>query len=134
VAGVTIDLDAIIEENAQVRAELIAAIDALPADRRLEPGLLGEWSLNDVLAHIAGWQEAMASLSARWSLETLWANSMSMARMQTSCVRTRTRRGMRCWRGCAVPARRTTRLLARLLNGSRPSNSRPAPSSTSCFE
>lgn len=51
------DLNTIIEQNAQARAELVAAIDALPADRRLEPGLLGEWSLKDVLVHIAGWQE-----------------------------------------------------------------------------
>lgn len=58
----TIDLDAIIEDNAQARAELIEVIDALPAERRLEPGLLGEWSLKDVLVHIAGWQESMASL------------------------------------------------------------------------
>jgi uncharacterized protein (TIGR03083 family) len=62
VAAETIDFAEIIEENAQARAELIAAIDALPAERRLEPGLLDEWSLKDVLVHIAGWHENAATV------------------------------------------------------------------------
>ena len=57
-----IDVRAIIEENAQARAELIEAIDALPAARRIESGLLGEWSLKDVLVHIAGWQQNAATV------------------------------------------------------------------------
>ncbi|MEE8338116.1 MAG: maleylpyruvate isomerase N-terminal domain-containing protein [Dehalococcoidia bacterium] len=57
-----IDVHAIIEQNAQARAELIEAIDALPAACRLEPGLLGEWSLKDVLVHIAGWQQKAATV------------------------------------------------------------------------
>ncbi len=57
-----IDIDAIIEENARARAELMQAIDALPSERRVEGGLLGEWSLKDVMVHIAGWQDASASL------------------------------------------------------------------------
>jgi uncharacterized damage-inducible protein DinB len=57
-----IDIEAIIEENARARAELMQAIDALPSGRRVEGGLFGEWSLKDVLVHIAGWQDASASL------------------------------------------------------------------------
>ena len=51
-------LDAIVEENAKARADLLDAIDALPAERRLE-GWFGpaEWSVKDVLAHIARWQQ-----------------------------------------------------------------------------
>ena len=57
-----IDIEAIVEENARARAELMQAIDALPSDRRVEPSVLGEWSLKDVIVHIAGWQDASASL------------------------------------------------------------------------
>ncbi|HJM75183.1 MAG TPA: hypothetical protein QGI71_04865 [Dehalococcoidia bacterium] len=37
-------------------------LDALLAERRLESGLLGEWSLKDVLVPIAGWHENAASV------------------------------------------------------------------------
>jgi uncharacterized damage-inducible protein DinB len=52
------EIDAIIEANAKARAELLEAIDALPAERRVE-GWFGpnEWSVKDVLAHLARWQE-----------------------------------------------------------------------------
>ena len=51
-------INAILEDNAKVRAELLEAIDALPAERRLE-GWYGpdRWSVKDILAHIARWQE-----------------------------------------------------------------------------
>ena len=51
-------VDAIIESNAQARADLLDAIDALPAERRTE-GWYGpqQWSVQDVLAHLARWQE-----------------------------------------------------------------------------
>ena len=51
-------LEAIIEGNARARADLMDAIDALPAERRSE-GWYGprQWSVQDVLAHLARWQE-----------------------------------------------------------------------------
>ncbi len=51
-------LDAIIERNAEARADLLDAIDALPAERRAA-GWYGpqQWSVQDVLAHLARWQE-----------------------------------------------------------------------------
>ena len=54
-------LEAIIEENEQARAELLDALDALPADRRVE-GWFGPeaWSAKDILAHIARWQSGWA--------------------------------------------------------------------------
>lgn len=54
-------LDAIIEANEQARAELLDALDALPADRRVE-GWFGPeaWSVKDILAHMARWQSSWA--------------------------------------------------------------------------
>ena len=49
-------LDALIEENAAARAELMEAVDALTADQRLQTAF-DEWSVKDVVAHLAGWQE-----------------------------------------------------------------------------
>lgn len=52
-------LDAILEANDRARAELLEVVAALPAERQLE-GWFGpaEWSVRDVLAHIARWEEA----------------------------------------------------------------------------
>jgi hypothetical protein len=49
------------EVNAVARAELIEACDALSEPRRLE-GWYGDrnWSLHDIVAHIAVWQDAAA--------------------------------------------------------------------------
>jgi hypothetical protein len=54
-------IDAAVEANAVARAELIEAGDALSDPRRLE-GWFGDqgWSLHDVVAHIAVWQDAAA--------------------------------------------------------------------------
>ncbi len=54
-------LDALIEENERARAELLDALDALPAERRVE-GWFGPeaWSTKDILAHIARWQAGWA--------------------------------------------------------------------------
>ena len=54
-------LDALIEENERARAELLDALDALPAERRVE-GWFGPeaWSTKDILAHIARWQGGWA--------------------------------------------------------------------------
>ena len=58
-------VDAIIEQNAQARADLLDAIDALPGERRTE-GWYGpqQWSVQDVLAHprpLAGGLEPRAA-------------------------------------------------------------------------
>ncbi len=49
-------LGALIESNAQARAELISALDAIPAARR-EERWYGEWSLKDIVAHLGVWQD-----------------------------------------------------------------------------
>jgi uncharacterized damage-inducible protein DinB len=53
--------DDAVEANAVARAELIEACDALTAAQRLERWYgEREWSLHDVVAHIAVWQDAAA--------------------------------------------------------------------------
>ncbi len=54
-----IDLDVIAEENAQARAALVEAVDALSDEQRREVWF-GQWSLHDVIAHIAAWQDGFA--------------------------------------------------------------------------
>jgi uncharacterized damage-inducible protein DinB len=54
-------IDELIEGNAKARAELMEALDALPAERRRE-GWYGpeQWSLHEVVAHLIGWQVGWA--------------------------------------------------------------------------
>ena len=49
----------VLEENQRARAELLEAVDGLPAGRRMEPWF-GEWSVQDILAHIFMWQNGFA--------------------------------------------------------------------------
>ncbi len=53
------DIASALAENAMARAGLMEAIDALPAARRAEPAFDG-WSIQDIVLHIAIWQEAGA--------------------------------------------------------------------------
>jgi uncharacterized damage-inducible protein DinB len=57
--SIAADVDAILEDNQRARAELLEAIDGLPAGRRLEPWF-GEWSVHDIVAHIYMWQNGFA--------------------------------------------------------------------------
>ena len=65
-AAEPIDLGAIIEVNAQARAELMAAIDGIPEDAR-ESVWVGEWRLSDIVAHLAqaqaGYAEALEHMA-----------------------------------------------------------------------
>jgi len=50
-------VDELLEGNARARAELMEAIDALPAERRAERWYGPErWSLHDLVVHLIGWQ------------------------------------------------------------------------------
>ena len=53
------EVDAVIEANRAARAELLTAVDALSADQRREIWF-GTWSLHEVIAHIAAWQDGFA--------------------------------------------------------------------------
>jgi uncharacterized damage-inducible protein DinB len=59
-AAQPIDITSALAENALARAELMAAIDALPPERRSEPAFDG-WSVEDLVRHLAIWQEAAAA-------------------------------------------------------------------------
>jgi len=54
-------IDELLEGNARARAELMDAIDAIPAGRRAE-GWFGpeQWSVHDIVAHLGGWQAGWA--------------------------------------------------------------------------
>jgi uncharacterized protein (TIGR03083 family) len=39
--------------------ELLAAVDGIPDDRLAEPGAADHWSVKDVLAHIAYWEDRL---------------------------------------------------------------------------
>ena len=67
------DKDALRQHYAQLRAELLAAIDGLSDALMSEPSLDG-WSIKDHLAHIALWDDLRASEVARISSghESAW--------------------------------------------------------------
>ena len=47
--------DELIEALAAARARLDAAIEGLTAAELTQPGLVGEWSIKDLLAHVTAW-------------------------------------------------------------------------------
>ncbi|MBI2761444.1 MAG: maleylpyruvate isomerase N-terminal domain-containing protein [Chloroflexi bacterium] len=53
-------MTSIFEEVRAERAALLKAIGSLHPVALDRPGVVGEWSIKDVLAHIAGWQNWMA--------------------------------------------------------------------------
>lgn len=52
-------VEAVIDANRAARAELLAAVDALTAEQRREVWF-GDWSLHEVVAHVAAWQDGFA--------------------------------------------------------------------------
>lgn len=42
--------------------ELVDAIDGLPDEAMLEPGVNGEWSVKDILTHISAWEAELVKL------------------------------------------------------------------------
>jgi uncharacterized protein (TIGR03083 family) len=46
-------------------ANLTQAIAGIPTDRFAEPGVCGDWSLNDVLGHVAFWDRQGAEMRTR---------------------------------------------------------------------
>lgn len=41
----------------QERGSLEAILETLPPERMVEPGVVGEWSVKDVLAHLVEWEQ-----------------------------------------------------------------------------
>ncbi len=54
----------IIQEIKQAREHMLAALDGLPQDAYLRPGVIGMWSVKDILAHLTIWySELITALS-----------------------------------------------------------------------
>ena len=54
----------VLDEIRRVRADLLDAIDGLPDDAMLRPGVVGVWSVKDLLAHLTVWEsELITALS-----------------------------------------------------------------------
>lgn len=53
-------MPSVFDEVQRARAELLESIRGLHPVTLERPGVVGNWSVKDVLAHIAGWQDWMA--------------------------------------------------------------------------
>jgi len=51
------DVHALLERIEEAWRELFAALDDIPEDRMSEPGVIGDWSLQDLFGHLAFWDE-----------------------------------------------------------------------------
>jgi uncharacterized damage-inducible protein DinB len=47
---------------ADARERLLAAIEGLSDEEMLEPGVCGEWSVRDILAHVAAWDRETTAM------------------------------------------------------------------------
>jgi uncharacterized protein (TIGR03083 family) len=60
-ATATLERSALVARVEDGRARLEAAVASVPLSRLEEPGLAGGWSVKDVLAHVAFWEEALVA-------------------------------------------------------------------------
>ena len=51
----------ILDELDKNRERLLLAIEELPDEALLEPGVMDEWSIADILAHLAAWESEMVT-------------------------------------------------------------------------
>ena len=51
------DRQKLLDDLEAARAELLSAIEGLSEQEMVCPGVIGEWSVKDTLAHIAAWDE-----------------------------------------------------------------------------
>jgi hypothetical protein len=57
--------DEILDELDRVREELLVVIEQLPEEAVLQPGVMGEWSVADLLAHLVAWESEMVTALLR---------------------------------------------------------------------
>ena len=53
--------DEILDELDRVREELLVTIEPLPDEALLESGVMGEWTMADILAHLVVWESEMVT-------------------------------------------------------------------------
>ena len=51
------DRDQLVKELERAKNELRASYEGLSEERMMRPGAVGEWSVKDVLTHVASWEE-----------------------------------------------------------------------------
>ena len=52
----------LIEELQDTRQETVELLEGLPDEVMLEPGVVGEWSIKDILSHLAYWEGQIVTL------------------------------------------------------------------------
>lgn len=55
----------VLDQIRKAHAALLATIEGLPPDAMLRPGVVGIWSVKDVLAHLVAWQSEIVTALAR---------------------------------------------------------------------
>src|SRR5262249_38714974 len=55
----------ILDQIRQERAAMLEALNGLPDDAMLRPGVVGMWSVKDVLAHLSIWQSELITALAQ---------------------------------------------------------------------
>lgn len=56
------DKQALVARLTEARNELLTLVRGLPADRLEIPGAVGDWSVKDVIGHIASWENRLLTL------------------------------------------------------------------------
>ena len=51
----------ILEQIREARGAVLAALDELPNDVMLRPGVVGMWSVKDILAHLTAWESELVT-------------------------------------------------------------------------
>ncbi len=57
------DKQALVARLTGARDELLRLVRSLPADRLETPGVVGAWSVKDVIGHVASWEDRLLTLA-----------------------------------------------------------------------
>src|SRR5687768_5811266 len=51
----------VIEELKNARADLLSALEGLTPEQMMRPGVVGMWSIKDILAHLVAWESEVVT-------------------------------------------------------------------------
>ncbi|HSN73834.1 MAG TPA: DinB family protein [Anaerolineae bacterium] len=57
------DKQALVARLADARNELLSLVRTIPAERIETPGAVGDWSVKDLIGHIASWEDRLLTLA-----------------------------------------------------------------------
>jgi uncharacterized damage-inducible protein DinB len=57
------DKQALVASLTEARNELLSLVRSMPVDRLEAPGAVGDWSVKDVVGHIASWEDRLLTLA-----------------------------------------------------------------------